>query len=454
MWNVQVGDVTEIDLECTTFCNLACPECNRTLDEDNLSSILNTTHITLENCKTWFKPNELINLTDVRFCGAIDEALMNPELTDILDFFLDEFKIKYIDIRTNGAVRTPEFWTKLVNHLPPKHIIVFGLDGLEDTLHIYRVGADYKKVINNAKAFIDAGGIASWQFIEFEHNKHQIEEAKQLAIELGFKEFRLVSSTRPSMTENLEHIRKDGKVTVIPEKPKNSDKMVEQGPLNDNTSIQKKKPKIKEQSWAKMTEKDTKPPVQEITLVKKEKDTKPPVQEITLVKKEKKQVKLKSLIRCENQAHGRGISGNRILVNAYAQVTPCCFLNGYFHQPYGYKRNPVNVDRPGFNFHEANLEKLFLKHKDNQNDITAISLEHHTLKEILEGDFFADIQDSWSTKDPIERCLEVCGKDIRDDMEDELINLTGDADDIGLNKKVEAHGLEAWKEAYEKKTIR
>ena len=436
MWNVQVGDVTEIDLECTTFCNLACPECNRTLDEDNLSSILNTTHITLENCKTWFKPNELINLTDVRFCGAIDEALMNPELTDILDFFLDEFNsVNYIDIRTNGAVRTPEFWTKLVNHLPPKHIIVFGLDGLEDTLHIYRIGADYKKVINNAKAFIDAGGIASWQFIEFEHNKHQIEEAKQLAIELGFKEFRLVSSTRPTMTENLEHIRKNDKVSVIPEMDKASNKWMDEQtkrihtrPLTDNTPIQKKKLQIKEQSCAKMTEKDTKSSVQEITFVKK------------VVKKDK----LKTVIRCENQEHGRG--SNRILVNALAQVTPCCFLNGYFHQPYGYNRNPENIDRPGFQFYgHPTLAKLFHKHKDNQNDLSAISLEHHTLKEILKGDFFADIQDSWTTKDPVERCLEVCGKHIKDETKDELINITDDADSLGLNNKVEA---------YEKKTIR
>jgi len=426
MWNVQVNNVTEIDLECTTFCNLKCPECNRTTDKNNLSSILNTTHITLENCKTWFKPTELINLTDVRFCGAIDEALMNPELTDILDFFLDEFKIKYIDIRTNGAVRTPAFWTNLVNHLPTNHMIVFGLDGLEDTNHIYRVGAKWEKIINNAKAFISAGGIASWQFIEFEHNKHQIEEAKQLAKELGFKEFRLVSSTRPTMTENLEHIRKDDKVSALSNrKNKDSNKwMDEQGPLNDNTPIKKKKSKIKEQSWAKMNEKDTKSSVQEITLVEKDHD------------------KLKIVIHCENQGHG---NGNRILINALAQVTPCCFLNGYFHQPYGYNKNKIKLEEKEllnipFSFHEVQLQerldilnmpfsfhkdprlaKLFHKHKNNQNDLTAISLEHHTLKEILEGDFFADIQDSWTTKDPIERCLEVCGKDIRDDNKYELL---------------------------------
>ena len=374
MWNVQIGDVTEIDLECTTYCNLACPECNRTTDKELISSILNTSHITLENCKTWFKPTELTSLKEIRFCGAIDEALMNPELTDILDFFLDEFKIKYIDIRTNGSVRSTTWWSNFVNHLPSKHIIVFGLDVLEDTLNIYRIGADYKKIINNAKAFIKAGGIASWQFIEFEHNKHQIEEAKHLAKELGFKEFRLVSSSRPTMTENLEHIRKDNKVSA----------------LSNRVEV---KPSIKKEPVQKPAQEN----VQELVLVRKKKMTE------------------ETVIRCENQGHG---SGNRILINALEQVVPCCFLNGYFHQPYAYKKNTENKTKPPFSFYEdPRLSELYHKHKDSEDELTAMSLKHHTLKDILAGKFFADIQGSWTTKNPIERCLEVCGKKIKDEMD-------------------------------------
>ena len=131
-----------------------------------------------------------------------------------------------------------------------------------------------------------------------------------------------------------------------------------------------------------------------------------------LVRKNKK--KQKATIRCENQGHG---SGNRILVNALSQVAPCCFLNGYFHQPYGFNKKAENVDKPPFTFFEdPRLAELYHKHKDSENELTAMSLQHHTLKEILAGDFFADIQGSWATKDPIERCLEVCGKDIKDDM--------------------------------------
>ena len=44
-----------------------------------------------------------------------------------------------------------------------------------------------------------------------------------------------------------------------------------------------------------------------------------------------------------------------------------------------------------------------------------MSLKHNTLKDILAGKFFGDIQDSWTTTDPLERCLEVCGKGIVDE---------------------------------------
>ena len=394
MWNAQIGDITDLDLECTTFCNLACPECNRTTDEEVISSILNTTHITLENCRDWFKSTELTSLTDIRFCGAIDEALMNPELTDILDFFKDEFKkLKFVDIRTNGSVRSTKWWSNLVNHLTPKHVVIFGIDGLEDTLHIYRVGADYQKVINNAKAFIDAGGIASWQFIEFEHNKHQVDEARQLAKEIGFKEFRIVSSSRPTQSENLEHIRKDDIVSKVTEVPTRTEVV----PLTKQaveSSIKAEVEPIKKES----------PPA--------------PAHELVFIRK-KEVKKEKTVIRCE--AQGAIGSGNRILVNALAQCVPCCFLNGYFHQPVAHSKNPENSDKPPFSFYEApRLAELYSQYADSDNQLTGISLNHHTLKEILEGPFYAGLQNSWSTENPVERCVEVCGQSIKDDYSPEL----------------------------------
>jgi MoaA/NifB/PqqE/SkfB family radical SAM enzyme len=80
--------------------------------------------------------------------------------------------------------------------MPKNHVVIFGIDGLEDTHHIYRVGTTYENVTRNAKAFIDAGGIAEWVFIKFKHNEHQVDQARQRAKDLGFARFTVKNSTR------------------------------------------------------------------------------------------------------------------------------------------------------------------------------------------------------------------------------------------------------------------
>jgi MoaA/NifB/PqqE/SkfB family radical SAM enzyme len=78
----------------------------------------------------------------------------------------------------------------------PNDYVVFSIDGLEDTNHLYRRNVRWSKVIDNAKAFIDAGGNAHWDMLVFEHNKHQVDEAHQLAKDMGFNWFRAKVSRR------------------------------------------------------------------------------------------------------------------------------------------------------------------------------------------------------------------------------------------------------------------
>ena len=96
-------------------------------------------------------------------------------------------------ISTNGAPRKPEYWEELAL----KNVrIAFHIDGDENTNHLYRIGTNYHKIIDNAKAFIKAGGYARWAFIPFEHNEHVIEKCKKLSKDLGFKEFNIKKTYR------------------------------------------------------------------------------------------------------------------------------------------------------------------------------------------------------------------------------------------------------------------
>ena len=106
--------------------------------------------------------------------------------------YLKQYNKPEIHIHTNGGMNGPKFFAELAECLKdfpfPTHV-VFSIDGLEDTNHLYRRNVQWHKVMENAKSFIDAGGLARWRMIVFEHNAHQVEECERLAFSMGFKKF-------------------------------------------------------------------------------------------------------------------------------------------------------------------------------------------------------------------------------------------------------------------------
>ena len=72
----------------------------------------------------------------------------------------------------------------------------FGIDGLEDTNHIYRRGVKWERLQDNFREYIKAGGDADWQFIPFSWNKHQLDAARELATKEGFDKFTILDSVR------------------------------------------------------------------------------------------------------------------------------------------------------------------------------------------------------------------------------------------------------------------
>jgi len=134
------------------------------------------------------------NIKIINFCGSVDEPCSHPQFHQIVEHFADWNA--HINIATNGSLRTTKWWTKLASVLPDSHRVVWGIDGSDELSEVYRRGSNFKKVEQNYRAFIAAGGKANWQFISFEHNQHQLETAKQMAKDEGFKEFKTIISHR------------------------------------------------------------------------------------------------------------------------------------------------------------------------------------------------------------------------------------------------------------------
>jgi hypothetical protein len=124
-----------------------------------------------------------------------------------------------IGIHTNGSARTKDWWRKLAEALPKEHCVHFALDGLADTHHLYRIGTDFNKIIENAKTFISNGGKAEWVYLSFKHNEHQINEAKELAKTLGFEKFNHKATSRFLEKPWLDVINEQGEVLYKIEPP-------------------------------------------------------------------------------------------------------------------------------------------------------------------------------------------------------------------------------------------
>lgn len=201
-----------IQIELSSMCNALCLGCYR-IDQDNYNrshvGIPNKQFANLQVIKNLFLSKSAETIEKIEFCGTIDEPLMHPDFLDILDMLLEIRPDLRINIHTNGSIRSVKFWKELAERLSKfcAYDMRFSIDGLADTNHIYRQNTSFDKIISNASAFIAAGGKAEWQYLIFDWNKHQVEEAKQLATEMGFVVFKTRNDRTITGNISLDEIR-------------------------------------------------------------------------------------------------------------------------------------------------------------------------------------------------------------------------------------------------------
>jgi hypothetical protein len=164
----------------------------------------------LDDYKNIMTEEVLHQLNSISFCGNYGDPLMNKDLVGMCRYTTQTNPNISIRIHTNASIQNKKYWKELAKSLPANHIVIFAIDGLEDTNHIYRIGTVFNKIIENAKAFIAAGGNAEWAFLVFKHNEHQIEAAEQMAKDLGFKMFTKKNSNRFLLTEEYPVFDKAG----------------------------------------------------------------------------------------------------------------------------------------------------------------------------------------------------------------------------------------------------
>ena len=188
MYNYE--NIVNVHLEVSSLCNAECPVCNRRLSGGPKNPVMIERAVTLEQFKKWFSVDFLKQLSQLLLCGNYGDPMTAPELIPILRYFREINPHASISMNTNAGGRDKKFWEDLSDVIGYGGRVVFSVDGLKDTNHLYRKGVNWDKVMSAMTAFTSTKkSQAVWEFLVFEHNQHQIEEARQLSEQLGMTEF-------------------------------------------------------------------------------------------------------------------------------------------------------------------------------------------------------------------------------------------------------------------------
>ena len=211
--HIHPDELEKIQFEPTSYCNLRCPACSRT-DETTLlpkKDVVNfQQHIPLSLIKPIF--SNLPKLNNVKMDGDIGDALMHPQLDKICKLIIKMHPKIEIRIHTNG---TPGKDSMFENLLRMKNVyFVLGIDGLEDTNHIHRVGASWKIIKKRLELVRDISpNKHEWRWIDFDYNRHQFEEARKMARD--YKIYRIeVAKPYEWSNEFLNIIKKEKETSI------------------------------------------------------------------------------------------------------------------------------------------------------------------------------------------------------------------------------------------------
>jgi MoaA/NifB/PqqE/SkfB family radical SAM enzyme len=182
-------EITTVHLEVTQRCQASCPMCDRNENGGPDNKHITNAELTMEDCKQIFKPEFIRQLKTMYMCGNLGDPIMARDTLEIFNYFREHNPTMWLSMNTNAGAKNSSWWYALAKTFGNNGAVIFSIDGLADTNHMYRQGVNWNNVYRNAKAFIAAGGRARWDYLIFQHNEHQVDAAEELSQTMGFERF-------------------------------------------------------------------------------------------------------------------------------------------------------------------------------------------------------------------------------------------------------------------------
>jgi hypothetical protein len=151
-----------------------------------------------------FNADKIAALDKMFMCGNYGDPAAGKYTLNIYREFRKLNKNIVLGMNTNGGLQNALWWNELGRMFnQPQDYVVFSIDGLESTNHVYRKNVIWSRIMQNAQSFIKAGGSAHWDMLVYRHNQHEVDDCEQLARDMGFTWFRAKVSKR-EFTESLQ----------------------------------------------------------------------------------------------------------------------------------------------------------------------------------------------------------------------------------------------------------
>lgn len=221
----KISDIKQVHIEITQRCQAACSMCDRNINGGEVNPHLDMSELKLSDIKNIFKPSFIKQLQAVQFCGNHGDPIVAEDTLEIIEYLRKHNPTMWISMNTNAGARDEKWWSKLAKTIGRNGNVIFSVDGLKDTNHLYRQNVQWDIVQRSMKAFIAAGGRARWDFLVFDFNEHQIDEAEELSQTMGFEKFivkkssRFITGHKTEKKEEHQAINRKGENTVLLKEP-------------------------------------------------------------------------------------------------------------------------------------------------------------------------------------------------------------------------------------------
>ena len=210
-----VSDIKTVHIELTDKCQAQCPMCARNYHGGATRPFIRNGDISIAQFKEWFPKDFLAQLDNFYSCGNYGDPAFASDCLEIYAYVRECNPTVRLAIHTNGGMRNPAWWTKLAQY---NIEVVFAVDGFKGKHELYRKNTKFDKVIENLRAFVDAGGNARVDSLVFAHNELEVDELEKYLLALGVKRVDFVSTTRFYEMKEFEVHDNDGNIeyTIAP----------------------------------------------------------------------------------------------------------------------------------------------------------------------------------------------------------------------------------------------